>query len=63
MWHSLKYTDDIPEGFEGIARLWFIRIRPSRRWLPIRSIKAALEFTDEQEEAFFNEGSLFWGLC
>lgn len=25
------YTNDIPEGFAGTARLWFIKIRPSRK--------------------------------
>lgn len=28
---SVRYTENIPEGFDGIARLWFIRIRPERR--------------------------------
>lgn len=28
MIYSLKYTDNIKEGFGGYARAWFIRIRP-----------------------------------
>jgi hypothetical protein len=31
MIYSLKYTDDIPTGFAGIAVAWFVRIRPAYR--------------------------------
>jgi len=29
MYYFLKYTDDIPEGFAGEAKFWFIKIRPA----------------------------------
>jgi len=29
MIYSLKYTDSVPSGSAGYARMWFIRIRPA----------------------------------
>lgn len=31
MIYSLKYTDDLPEGFAGWASRWYIKIRPMYR--------------------------------
>jgi hypothetical protein len=27
-WHSLKYTDELPENTGGDAKAWFVRVRP-----------------------------------